>query len=132
MLPMVARWRHRPLSFVSSLPVETGSPPAFSWCYPKTSQHVLVFYGIIGTEVFHQSQESGKRSGMERKLIGRYIVADPKICHGKPTFRGTRVFVADVLADVAKGLDWDIISRRWHGLPKEAIGEAVVLAPIAP
>ena len=27
------------------------------------------------------------------RLMGRYIVADPRICHGKPTFRGTRVFV---------------------------------------
>jgi len=23
-------------------------------------------------------------------VIGRYIVNDPKICHGKPTLRGTR------------------------------------------
>jgi uncharacterized protein (DUF433 family) len=28
---------------------------------------------------------------MKRKLLGRYIVADPNICHGKPTFRGTRI-----------------------------------------
>ena len=31
------------------------------------------------------------------KILGRFIVADPKVCHGQPTFRGTRVFVADVL-----------------------------------
>ena len=30
-------------------------------------------------------------------FMGRYIVTDPEICHGKPTFRGTRVLVADVL-----------------------------------
>ncbi len=30
---------------------------------------------------------------MDKKLIGRYIVTDPDICHGKPTFRGTRIFV---------------------------------------
>ena len=28
------------------------------------------------------------------QLLGRYIVADPYICHGKPTFRGTRILVA--------------------------------------
>ena len=27
------------------------------------------------------------------KQIGRYIVAEPKICHGKLTFRGTRIMV---------------------------------------
>jgi hypothetical protein len=42
--------------------------------------------------------------------LGRYIVADPMICHGKPTFKGTRVFVADVLADVERGLSWDFMS----------------------
>lgn len=38
---------------------------------------------------------------------GRYIVADPRICHGKPTFRGARIFVADVLEQVAEGLAWE-------------------------
>jgi hypothetical protein len=28
------------------------------------------------------------------KLLGRYVVADPEICHGQPTFRGTRILVA--------------------------------------
>jgi uncharacterized protein (DUF433 family) len=32
------------------------------------------------------------------------MVADPDICHGKPTFRGTRILVADVLDQVAAGL----------------------------
>ena len=31
------------------------------------------------------------------RLMGRHIVTHPKICHGKPTFRGTRVLVSDVL-----------------------------------
>ena len=35
------------------------------------------------------------------QIIGRYIVSDSKICHGKPTFRHTRVLVADVLEQVA-------------------------------
>jgi uncharacterized protein (DUF433 family) len=62
--------------------------------------------------------------------LGRYIVADPMICHGKPTFRGTRVFVVDVLADVERGLSWDFIIRRWGGgkITKAAVTEAVRLA----
>jgi uncharacterized protein (DUF433 family) len=42
----------------------------------------------------------------KRKLLGRYIVADPGICHGKPTFRGTRIMVTQVLKQVAKGTPW--------------------------
>ena len=62
--------------------------------------------------------------------LGRYIVADPAICHGKPTFKGTRVFVVDVLADVERGLSWDFSVRRWGGgkISKAAITEAVRLA----
>jgi uncharacterized protein (DUF433 family) len=66
---------------------------------------------------------------MERKLLGRYIVADPEICHGKPTFIGTRIMVWQVLEMVAEGADWDTISHTWPSpIPKEAIAEAVRLA----
>lgn len=66
---------------------------------------------------------------MSRKLIGRYIVTDPEICHGKPTFRGTRIMVAQVLEQVANGMVWEAIIEEWHGsITKEAIAEAVRLA----
>jgi uncharacterized protein (DUF433 family) len=66
---------------------------------------------------------------MERKVLGKYIVADPKICHGKLTFAGTRIFVKDVLDMVAEGMDWGEIGRQWHGsVSREAISEAVQLA----
>jgi uncharacterized protein (DUF433 family) len=66
---------------------------------------------------------------MERKLIGRYIVTDPHICHGKPTFRGTRIMVSQVLEQVASGMAWDTIVDEWRGsVPKDAIAEAVRLA----
>jgi len=64
-----------------------------------------------------------------RKLIGRYIVTDPAICHGKPTFRGTRIMVSQVLDMVAKDMEWDSISAAWGGkVTREAIAEAVGLA----
>jgi uncharacterized protein (DUF433 family) len=66
---------------------------------------------------------------MEAQVLGRYIVIDPEICHGKPTFRGTRIFVADVLEQVAMGMDWDVIIREWRGaITKDAITEAIRLA----
>jgi uncharacterized protein (DUF433 family) len=63
------------------------------------------------------------------QLLGRYIVTNPKICHGQPTFRGTRIFVVDVLEQVASGMAWETIIEEWHNsISKEAIAEAVQLA----
>ena len=65
----------------------------------------------------------------EARLLGRYIVADPRICHGRPTFRGTRIFVSDVLEQVASGMDWEAIAEEWNDrVSKETIAEAVQLA----
>ncbi len=65
----------------------------------------------------------------QAKLLGRYIVADPKICHGKPTFRGTRIMVWQVLEMVAEGMAWESIVEEWEGsISEEAIAEAVQLA----
>jgi len=65
----------------------------------------------------------------QKKHLGHYIVADPKICHGKPTFRGTHVMVRQVLNQLAKGKSWDAIVAAWGGdVSKEAIAEAIALA----
>ena len=66
---------------------------------------------------------------MKEKFFGRYVVTDPDICHGKPTFRGTRILVADVLEQVADGLAWETIIEEWRGsVSYEAIAEAVRLS----
>ena len=52
---------------------------------------------------------------MAAQLIGRHIVTDPGICHGKPTFRGTRILVSDVLAQIADGMAWESVIQEWHG-----------------
>lgn len=63
-----------------------------------------------------------------RVSIGRYIVVDPKVCHGQPTFRGTRVLVADGLEQVASGMDWQTIREEWNeSIPNEGIAEAIRL-----
>ena len=65
----------------------------------------------------------------QAKLLGQYIVADPEVCHGKPTFRGTRIFVSDVLDMVAEGMAWETIIEQWHNsITTEAIAEAVKLS----
>ena len=40
---------------------------------------------------------------MAKLEINKYIVADPQICHGKPTFKDTRIMVWQVLELLALG-----------------------------
>ncbi|MFA0774594.1 MAG: hypothetical protein THHGLFOP_000090 [Candidatus Fervidibacter sp.] len=66
---------------------------------------------------------------MKRREYGRYIVSDPKVCHGALTFKGTRILVSVVLDMVARGMSWDEICRNFDGyLTHEHIAEAVKLA----
>jgi uncharacterized protein (DUF433 family) len=63
---------------------------------------------------------------MKNGFVGRYIVNDPKVCHGQPTFRGTRILVAEVLEQVASGAVWQSTIAEWRGsISEEAIAEAV-------
>ena len=68
-----------------------------------------------------------------RRELGNYIVADPEICHGKPTFKGTRILVSQILDDVAEGRSWDFICNdRWGGrIPLQAVAEAIRLSQSA-
>jgi uncharacterized protein (DUF433 family) len=69
------------------------------------------------------------RKNTQAKLLGRYIVADPQICHGQPTFRGTRIMVWQVLEMLADGMAWEtIIEHCHHSITKDAIAEAVKLS----
>ena len=69
---------------------------------------------------------------VDRIMLGRFVVVDPAICHGQPTFAGTRVLVADVLEQVAMGMAWEAIGEEWGGrVQREAIAEAVSLARTA-
>ncbi len=62
-------------------------------------------------------------------VYGEYIVADPRICHGKLTFRGTRIMVKTILEYVEMGEDWETISSYTDDkISVAAIKEAVALA----
>ena len=71
---------------------------------------------------------------MAQRMIGRYIcllpgVSYPAVCHGQPTFRGTRIPVADIMEQVAEGIAWETIVKEWRGdVSVDAISEAVRLA----
>ena len=73
-----------------------------------------------------KTKANGKTKPIE---LGEHIVVDPRVCHGKPTFKGTRVMVFQVLEQVAYGTPWERIVWSWRGkVPMEAITEAVRLA----
>ena len=73
-----------------------------------------------------------KANGHHHRVeLGRHIVADPKICGGQPTFKGTRIMVWIVLEQLDRGLTWQEIVREWGGrVPEEAIGEAIAIADL--
>ena len=65
----------------------------------------------------------------KRITINKYIVADPAICHGKPTFKGTRVMVWQVLELLAGGEPIESIQNTFiTKLSREQIAAALEYA----
>ncbi len=60
--------------------------------------------------------------------IGRFLVVDPEICHGKLTFKGTRIPVATVLTYLAMGDSIADVLKNWPRLQRPAIEEAIRFA----
>ncbi len=60
-----------------------------------------------------------------RLEIGRYIVVDDGVCHGKPVFKGTRILVNDVIELLGAGVSIEeIIKEYYPSLNEEMIREA--------
>ncbi|HMJ65131.1 MAG TPA: DUF433 domain-containing protein [Candidatus Binatia bacterium] len=73
-----------------------------------------------------RKRADGKTARIE---LGEHIVADPLICHGKPTFKGTRIMVWQILDELAEGMSPQEIVKAWGGrVSLEAIAETVALA----
>ncbi|KAF0153322.1 MAG: hypothetical protein FD143_399 [Ignavibacteria bacterium] len=53
------------------------------------------------------------------------ILVDPKICHGKPVIKGTRVLVSVVLGYLAKGSSVEQVIEDFPQVSKEDILEAI-------
>ena len=65
------------------------------------------------------------------KELGQYIIVNPDICHGQPTFKGTRIMVKSVLEMLVKGWDWDRVSAAYGGrIDHAAIAEVLSLPAI--
>ncbi len=56
-----------------------------------------------------------------RVEISEYIVVDTEICHGKPTFKGTRIMVWQVLEMLKTGYGFEDILREFPPLTVEHI-----------
>ena len=57
--------------------------------------------------------------------VNKYVVIDSEICHGKPTFKGTRIMVWQIIDLLGAGITpEEIIKDYFPQLNKEAIVEA--------
>ena len=59
------------------------------------------------------------------KLLNR-ITADPKVCHGKPCIRGTRIMVSVILDNLAEGATPERIARDYPPLKIEEVRAAIM------
>ncbi|MBI4671400.1 MAG: DUF433 domain-containing protein [Chloroflexi bacterium] len=59
--------------------------------------------------------------------LGKYIVAAPGVCGGRPTFKYTRIEAAHALELIAAGWTIEAIAAKWWGgkVSPDAIREAV-------
>ena len=55
------------------------------------------------------------------------IVIDPRICHGKPVIRGTRMPVAHVVGSLAGGMSFEEVAQE-YGLTHDDIRAALKFA----
>ena len=62
---------------------------------------------------------------MEKVVINKYIIADPNICHGKPTFKGTRIMVWQILDLLKMGQTKKEIISDFPDLKQEHIKAAL-------
>ncbi|RMD62672.1 DUF433 domain-containing protein [Candidatus Parcubacteria bacterium] len=56
------------------------------------------------------------------------IVVDPRVCHGKPCFKGTRILVSVVLDNLAAGVSVEEILRSYPALTQDDIRAAIAYA----
>lgn len=65
---------------------------------------------------------------MNRKELLKRIVVDPNICFGKPVIRGTRIWVALIVENLADGLTEDELLEEYPGLERDDIRAALAYA----
>ena len=56
------------------------------------------------------------------------ILIDPKVCHGKPCIKGTRIMVSVILDNLAEGLTLEEIVKEDPPLTLENVRSAIAYA----
>ncbi len=56
------------------------------------------------------------------------ITINPKVCHGEPCIKGTRIMVTNILAAVAEGLSMSEILQDFPGITTEDVLACVAFA----
>ena len=64
----------------------------------------------------------------EPVYVGEHMVADPRVCFGKLTFKGTRVPVETILSRLAQGRSIASLRKSWPEVSAAAIADAVHVA----
>jgi len=64
---------------------------------------------------------------MKKDLLQK-IVINPKICHGKPIIKGTRIMVSVILENLAEGLSFEEIIENYPSLTIDDIKAAIFFA----
>jgi uncharacterized protein (DUF433 family) len=59
--------------------------------------------------------------------IGEHLVSDPEVCHGRVTFRGTRITVDAALVMLSQGYTVNQLLEGWPELTRAGVEEAVAL-----
>lgn len=60
----------------------------------------------------------------------QHISTDPRICHGKPCIRGTRIMVSVILDNLADGLSADEIVAEYPPLTLDDVRAAIAYAAV--
>ena len=91
------------------------------------------YYGFMGVtnydeafieELSRDFEESGYDCSQIPLPLDERIVVDPKIAHGKPIIRGTRVPVAVILGALAGGMQIDETAQE-YGISQENVRAAI-------
>jgi uncharacterized protein (DUF433 family) len=64
---------------------------------------------------------------MKKDLLQK-IDINPKICHGKPIIKGTRIMVSVILENLAEGLSFEEIIENYPSLTIDDIKAAILFA----
>lgn len=73
-------------------------------------------------------RESTPDGSYEYYPLGRHVVIAPRICAGRPTFRGTRIEVQTIFDWLATGRTVRDVLKGYPSLSKDAVEEALKLA----